>query len=62
MSLDRQIALVRELKKADVDAEYGLTENGLGVAMSPMNDSEVEKMNTVCKKYGATPVFVKKVG
>lgn len=56
MDFEKQKALVRELKKADIDAEYGLTERGHGVAISPMNKSEVTRMTVICKKYGVTPV------
>ncbi len=61
LSYDKGMELVRELKKNDIDAEYGITENGNAIAMSPINDSEVEKMNEICKRYDITPIFVKKV-
>ena len=53
--------ITHEFKKEGIDADYGINEKGSGISISPMNESEIEKMNLICKKYDITPIFIKKV-
>lgn len=61
LGYDEGMKIVQEFRKKDIDTEYGITEIGHGIAISPSDNSKIEAMNRICKNYGITPVFVKKV-